>query len=135
MSLLLDTGALVTLLDRSQRNHREFAAFFKRWHGRVVSTEGVLIESSRLLGRVHGGRVACLDFFLAGGATLVPQTPAALRRCRELIERYGDLPMDYTDASLVVLAEDLNTDAVFTTDRKGFSVYRIGKKRPFRILP
>jgi hypothetical protein len=64
MSLLLDTGALVTLLDRSQPNHRAFAAFFKGWRGAVVSTEAVLTESSHLLGRVVGGRAACLDFFL-----------------------------------------------------------------------
>ena len=135
MSLLLDTGALVTLLDRSQRNHREFAAFFSSWRGPVVSTEAVLAESCHLLGRVDGGRTACLDFFLSGGGRLVPQSPAALARCRELVVRYGDVPMDYTDATLVVLAEDLQADHVFTTDRTDFSIYRIGRKRPFKIVP
>ena len=135
MSLLLDTGALVTLLDRSQPNHRRFADFFDTWRSAVVSTEAVLTESSHLLGRVGGGRSACLDFFLAGGATLVPQTRATLGRCRDLVERYRDVPMDYADATLVVLAEDLDTSLVFTTDRKDFSIYRIGLKRRFKIVP
>ncbi len=135
MSLLLDAGALITLLDRSQRNHDAFAAFFDGWHGAVVSTEAVLTEASHLLGGAQGGRTACLDFFLAGGATLVPQSRAALGRCRELVERYRNVPMDYADATLVVLAEDLDTDLVFTTDEKDFSIYRIGKRRRFRVAP
>ncbi len=48
---------------------------------------------------------------------------------------YRDLPMDYADASLVALAEALDTDLVLTTDRRDFSVYRIGRHRPFRIVP
>jgi predicted nucleic acid-binding protein len=31
--------------------------------------------------------------------------------------KYADLPMDYADATLVVMAEELGTDLVFTTDR------------------
>ena len=133
--LLLDTGALVSLLDRSQSRHAEFAAFFKRWRGPVVSTEAVLTESSHLLARMRGGPQACVTFFLEGGAVLVPSTTASLRRCRDLIHAYGDQPMDFADATLVVLAEELETQLVFTTDRRDFGVYRIDGKRRFSIKP
>jgi len=43
--------------------------------------------------------------------------------------------MDFADATLVVLAEDLGTSVVFTTDRKDFSVYRLKGRTPFRIVP
>ena len=133
--LLLDTGALVSLLDRSQSFHAEFARFFERWRGPVVSTEAVLTEATHLLGRVPGGPQACCDFFLDGGAVLVPSSPASLRRCRELIDVYRDLPMDFTDATLVGLAEELNTTLVLTTDRRDFGIYRIRGKKTFRIKP
>lgn len=133
--LLLDTGALVALLDRAQSRHAEFAAFFDGWTGHVVSTEAVLTEATHLLGRVPGGRRACLDFFLAGGAVLVPSTLQSLRRCRELVQAYADLPMDFADSTLVVLAEALGTSRVFTTDRKDFSVYRVHGRKGFRIVP
>ena len=133
--LLLDTGALVSLLDRSQRNHEDFVRFFETWQGQVVSSEAVLTEATHLLGRVHGGRKACLDFFLAGGAVLVPSTPSSIRRCRGLMERYDNLPMDFADATLVVLAEELGTNKVFTTDRHDFEIYRIKGRRPFEIKP
>jgi hypothetical protein len=43
--------------------------------------------------------------------------------------------MDYADATLVVLAEELATNLVFTTDRRDFGVYRIKGRRSFEILP
>jgi hypothetical protein len=133
--LLLDTGALVSLLDRSQRHHGRCVDFFEEWDGPVVSSEAVLTETLHLLARAGNSARICLDFIIAGGATLVPSTVASLRRARQLIDRYADLPMDYADATLVVLAEDLGTDLVFTTDRKDFGVYRIAGRRQFRIRP
>jgi predicted nucleic acid-binding protein len=131
--LLLDTGALVSLLDRSQNRYREFSDFFRAWSGQVLTSEAVLTEATHLLTRVPGGALACLDFVLSGGALLVPTSTAALRRGRQLMQQYADCPMDFADATLVVLAEDLGTDLVLTTDRRDFSVYRIGGRKRFRI--
>ena len=133
--LLLDTGALVCLLDRSQKRHEAFARFFGEWDRPVVSTEAVLTEATNLLGGLKGGRQACIDFFLSGGALLVPATKGSLRRSRDLVNQYADLPMDYADATLVVLAEELGTNVVFTTDRRDFAVYRIKGRRHFDVVP
>lgn len=134
-SLLLDTGALVSLLDRSQTRHPEFVRFFEAWEGTVVSTEAVLTEASHLLGRVPGGATACLEFFLRGGAALIPTSASALERCRDLISKYSDLPMDYADATLVALGEELRSNLVLTTDRRDFGVYRTGDGGAFEVLP
>lgn len=132
--LLLDTSALVSLLDRSQRHHRRCVQAFKAWRFAVVSTEAVLTEATHLLGRVAGGQDACLAFFVSGGATLVPASPKSLARARALMKKYRDQPMDYTDASLVCLAEELGTPHVFTLDRD-FGVYRIRGRRAFQTVP
>ncbi len=133
--LLLDTGALVSLLDRSQAHQQKCVRFFEAWERSILSTEAVLTEATHLLGRVRQGRKACVEFFLDGGAILVPATASSLRRARDLLGDYADLPMDYADATLVVLAEEIDTDLVFTTDRRDFGVYRIRGRRRFRILP
>lgn len=133
--LLLDTGPLVSLLDRSQRRHEDCVAFFESWPGAVVTTEAVLTEATHLLGRVRGGREACIDFVIEGGAQIVPPSLRSLRRTRELVTKYADVPMDYADATLVALAEDLGTNLAFTLDRRGFETFRFGKRRPFRIVP
>jgi predicted nucleic acid-binding protein len=133
--LLLDTGALVSLLDRSQTHHRECRRAFTDWTGPVVSTEAVLTEATHLLAGVPGGRAACVDFFLSGGALLIPSNSMSLRRVRKLLDKYADLPMDFADATLVALGEELDCTSVFTTDRTDFSVYRLKGRKPFRILP
>jgi predicted nucleic acid-binding protein len=92
-------------------------------------------KSSEIVRLLPGGRRACVDFFLSGGALLVPATTASLRRTRELSSQYADLPMDYADATLVVLAEELDTNQVFTTDRRDFAVYRIKGRRRFEVIP
>ena len=133
--LLLDTGALVSLLDRSQPLHESCAACLRAWAGPVVSTEAVLTEATHLLGRVHRGRETCLDFVLRGGAVIVPSTRESLARCRVLIDTYADLPMDFADATLVTLAEELDTHLILTTDHRDFEVYRIGGRTRFEVLP
>jgi hypothetical protein len=60
--LLLDTGALVSLLDRSQTHHLKCRRAFADWTGPDVSTEAVLIEATHLLAGVQRGRAACVDF-------------------------------------------------------------------------
>ena len=132
--LLLDTGGLVGLLDRSQSVHGKCVDFYRTWEGPVVTTEAVLTESTHLLSGTAGGIAACIDFVLRGGVILVPSSEPSLQRCRALLDKYSDLPMDFADATLVVLAEELNTDLVFTLDRD-FSVYRIRGRKHFRILP
>jgi predicted nucleic acid-binding protein len=133
--LLLDTGALVSLLDRGQRHHRACVSFFESWEGAVVSTEAVLTDATHLLSRVPRGALTCMDFFVRGGAVLVPSSPQSLERCRTLMEKYADLPMDYADASLVALAEELQTTLVMTTDRRDFGVYRLGSGEAFEVVP
>jgi predicted nucleic acid-binding protein len=51
------------------------------------------------------------------------------------MEKSRDLPMDYADATLVALAEESETDQVFTLDRRGFSTYRLRGRRAFRLVP
>lgn len=133
--LLLDTGALVSIIDRSQAHHVECRRVFDEWSGIIVSTEAVLTEAAYLLAGVRGGAASCVDFFVRGGAVLVPSTRSSLQRVRALLEKYADLPMDFADGTLVALAEELDTTSVFTTDRTDFSVYRVRGRRPFHVLP
>jgi len=58
-----------------------------------------------------------------------------LGRMRALMEQYADLPMDFADASLLVLAERLRVSRVFTLDRRGFTVFRPRHAGCFEIFP
>ena len=133
--LLLDTGAFVALADRSERRHADCVAILEDWRGAIVTTDAVVTETLHLVGPRWRDQKLCLEFLLRGAFLLAPGSQASLRRVAVLMERYRDVPMDYADATLVALAEELDSDTVFTLDHRGFSAYRLGRRRPFRLLP
>ena len=49
--------------------------------------------------------------------------------------KYSDLPMDFADSTLVVLAEELGTRLVLTTDRRDFRIYRSANGSSFEVVP
>lgn len=134
-NLIIDTGPLVALLDRSARNHARCVAALREWRGQLVTTEAVLTEALYLLNDTWQGQQNCLEMFTREVIMLMPATPATLKRVAALMKKYRDVPMDYADATLVALSEDIDTDLVFTLDLRGFRAFRKNTRTPFRILP
>lgn len=133
--LLLDTGAFVALVDRSENLHSECVAVLEAWTGPIVTREAVVTETLYLVGPQWRPQKVCLEFILRGASHLVPSSPKSLQRVGVLMESYRIVPMDFADATLVVSGEELGTHRVFTLDRRGFSVYRLHQRKPFQILP
>lgn len=132
---LLDTSALVALLSQDDEGHEAVVEYLQAFRGRLMTTEAVLTEGLHLLRPFHGGADACLTFFLRGAAVLVPSTIDSLRRCRDIMVRYSDLPADYADATLIALSEEVGSRTVVTLDRRDFSVYRDRAGKSFEIRP
>ena len=133
--LLLDTGAFVALVDRSEKRHAECVAALENWTGAIVTTEAVVTETLYLVGPRWSAQKVCVEFLLRGAFLLAPLSLASLKRVFALMERYRDVPMDFADATLVALGEELETERVFTLDRRGFSTYRLNRRRAFQIVP
>lgn len=133
-NLLVDTGAVVAYLDQSEKLHPSCLAFLQGFQGRLLSTEAVLTESLYLLGDSFENQKKCFQFFIKG-VQLIPTNSESLSRVLVLMEKYQDTPMDFADATLVALAEEIQTGEIFTLDRRGFETYRWGRNRPFKIHP
>lgn len=133
--VLLDTGGWYAILDRRDRAHGHCVEALEGVTGRLLSTEAVLTETLWLLERVREGPRRCAEFVRRGAVILVPTSAESLARAVALMEKYRDVPMDFADATLVTLGEELGLDTILTLDRRGFGVYRLLGRRPFRILP
>jgi hypothetical protein len=133
--LLLDTGAFVALIDRDEKFHSACVAALERWTGPVVTTEAVLTETLYLVGPDWRAQKVCMEFILRGVFQLVPASGKSLQRVAALMARYRNVPMDFADATLVALAEELETDKIFTLDRRGFATYRLNRNKAFQIIP
>ena len=134
-NLLLDTGAFVALVDRSERRHADCVRVLEGWDGGIVTTEAVLTETLHLAGPRWQAQKRCLEFVLRGAFVLVPASHTSVLRVAALMEKYRDVPMDYADATLVALGEEIGGDVVFTLDRRGFATYRLNQRKAFQILP
>jgi len=135
MKVLIDTGPWVALIDRSESKHGECVKWLKNFEGEIFTSEAVLTEVLYLLNFSVSAQEAALDFILSGAVTLLSLGLESIIRVKELMKKYHDLPMDFADATLVCLAEELSIDHMVTLDKKHFSIFRLAGKRPFAILP
>ncbi len=133
---LLDTGPLVALLDRSEPDHDQVQNRMARLAGsRLVTTGAVITEVFYFLSDVQDGPASLVSFLDASGTEVSDAFSAeALTAAVRLMGKYADVPMDFPDATLVCIAESLGTDRILTLDRRGFSSFRIGKNRRFKLL-
>ena len=132
--ILLDSGPLVALLDQGDPHHR---ACVELWHDiaeRCITTDAVVTEATHLVGRA-GASSLPLELLLAARIPVVSLDQGSHEHAVRLMRRYGVLPMDYADATLVIVADVIRASTVFTLDRRGFTTYRRGSGDAFKILP
>ena len=132
--ILLDTGPLVAVLDSADQGHRDCVELWYELADRCLTTEAVVTEATHLVGRA-GPASLPLELLLAARIPVVALEHAGHEHAVRLMRRYAELPMDYADASLIVVADALQLETVFTLDRKGFETYRRGNKSTFLVLP
>ena len=131
--VLLDTGCIVALLDRSERHHARCAEAVAELAAPLVTCEAVIAEACWLLRDMHGAADAVLDN-VEGAVFEIPfrLTPSC-RPIRALLKKYARVPMDLADACLVHLADELGTGRILTLD-SDFKVYRWRKTKPFDLV-
>jgi uncharacterized protein len=131
--VLLDTGAIVALLDRSERNHQACVATMTGLQASLVTCEPVIAEACYLLRRLPGA----VDAILTNVQQRIFELPLNLasqaNEVRALLKKYARVPMDLADACLVHLAGELGTGDILTLDND-FHVYRWNRTRPFHFL-
>ena len=133
--VIVDTGPLVAILDRSDRHHAACVETLRQIRTPLISVWPVITEASHLLAFSHAAQDALLELIADGTIAIESLTLDDVARVRELAASYADLPMDLADAALVCVAERLKLRTIFTTDRRDFSVYRGKRNARFRLLP
>lgn len=132
---LIDTGALLALLDRDDRWHPRCVEALSRLRLPLATSAAVLAEFFHLLGDHPREVTAAWGFLRSGAVTVLPIDDRDLPDLAALMSKYHDRPMDFADATLVRLARRENLNTVFTVDHADFETYRIAGRRRFRIYP
>ncbi len=132
---LVDTGAILALLNPLDRWHRPCCDAFEALLLPLATTAAVLAELFHLLSGSPRNLEACWRLLRSGAITVLPISDADLPEIERLMLKYSDRPMDFADASLVLLAQREALVTVFTIDHDDFETYRIRGRQKFRISP
>ena len=131
--VLIDTGCIVALLDRSERHHQRCVEVVTELSAPLATCEAVIAESCYLLRRMKGAPKAVLTNVTTGVFRVPFRLEASADAVARLMRRYADVPMDLAAACLVQMADELDTGHVLTLD-SDFDVYRWRRQRKFRNL-
>jgi predicted nucleic acid-binding protein len=111
------------------------AACLAGFAGRLHTTSAVVTEAMHMVSGHADGSDTLVEFLLATATDIAgAMRPAGLRSAVSAMRKYRDTPMDFADATLVLLAEELGVREILTLDRRGFSTYRTSRGGAFHLV-
>ena len=132
---LIDTGALLALLDRDDSWHGPCVEAFAKTRLPLGTSPAVLAELFHLLGSSVRELRAAWNLIRSGAIEMLPLADEDLPALEVLMLKYHDRPMDFADATLVHAAQQLGLSTILTVDHDDFETYRVGARKRFVIAP
>jgi uncharacterized protein len=134
-AVLVDTGPLVALLDRSDPYHLTCQETLSSLEDSLVTVWPVVTEAMYMLRSYWQAQDALWEMIDTAAVEILVLGKDDVARMRELMRKYRDLPMDLADAALVRVAERERLRRIFTLDRRDFQIYRPSRIGRFAVLP
>jgi predicted nucleic acid-binding protein len=129
LKTILDTGPIVAFFDEGDKHSVAVRNYLKNFQGKLFTTLAVITEASYLLDENKNRQLDFIEWIKDGAVSVVDISGDDFVLIHKYMKKYSDTPMDFANASLVILANKLNTKSILTLD-SDFSVYRTmdGKK-------
>ena len=134
-AVLVDTGPLVALLDRSDPYHLTCQETLSSLDDSLATVWPVVTEAMYMLRAYWQAQDALWEMIDTGAVEVLVLGKDDIARMRDLMRKYRDLPMDLADAALVRVAERERLRRIFTLDRRDFQIYRPSRIGRFAVLP
>ena len=133
-TVIVDANVLVASADRSSEHHQSCLGVLTHARDLVIPALCVA-EATYLIQRDLG--VAAEAAFLGGleGIEVVAPDSDDWARIAGIVREYHELRVGGTDASIVALAERLDTDVIATLDHRHFRAIKPRHCEFFRLLP
>jgi predicted nucleic acid-binding protein len=135
--IILDTSGAFAFRDESADEHAAVRRVLEADPGPFVMSPFVLAEVDYLIAARLGQRVEreVLEDVANGAYELADFGPDDILAAMELIDRYADLRIGLTDASVAVLAARHRTTRLLTLDERDFRPMRPLYGPAFTLLP
>ena len=134
--IITDTGYWLALGDKRDKHHQRAVLFAQTCKERMITTYAVMTEVCHLLLERQGvkAQLQFMEMYRLGAFDVFEIKEIHKERLVELMRQYADLPMDFADASMVLLAEHLGHGRILSTDQRDFHTYRWKHTKPFENL-
>jgi len=133
--VLVDAGPIVAIFSPADHYHALCVSALSGLPSRLLSCWPVIAEATWLLRPSQGAIRLLLNSIATGFIDVLPLANAEAVPIGKILDKYGTLRPQLADAALVYLASRESIDTVFTLDRRGFSLYRSARNRPFNVVP
>lgn len=129
----VDTGFLVALFARNDNHHDDAKIFIKENQSlEMHSIWPVIVETCFFLN--NQGKQALLEWLERGALVMHEITPRDTPLIRAVIRQYQNIDPDFTDASLIALADQGKIRKILTVDKRDFSIYTFSDGTTFERL-
>src|SRR5690242_3121562 len=122
-SVLLDAGPIVAYLRQEETHHAWAVAQFDQY-GQFCTCEPVLAEACARLAYYREDPARVMELVRDADLTVEFAAKPNADRIVRLMRKYQDQPMDFADACLVIMAEQIRDCLVLTLDHGDFRTYR-----------
>lgn len=137
MPAIVDTSALVALVQARDPWHAAVASAIAAERGSLTVPVPVIVEAAQIIGRRLGATAesAWLRALVAGPWAIESSTVPDLERAAHLIDQYQEADIGLVDATVVAMAERLGSVRLYTLDRRDFGIIRPRHVPAFELLP
>jgi predicted nucleic acid-binding protein len=133
--LIIDTGPIVALLNRTDTWHSWTVSQLQKASPPLITCEAVLSEAFFILSSVRGGPERLIDALRSNAILCRFDLPGQVVPVCALLSKYADVPMSLADACLIRMSE-LNPGLSILTLDSDFRVYRRNGRRTVpAVLP
>jgi len=134
--IIADTGFWIALADKKDKHHYQANEFVKTSSEKLITTYPVITEVCHISLQRQGikAQINFVKMYQLGAFDVFEIPKVDKQRVLFLMQQYADLPMDFADASLVLLAEYLGHGRILSTDKRDFHTYRWKNTQPFSNL-
>jgi uncharacterized protein len=131
--MLCDTGALIALIDNTDKHHLAVKEFENE---NLLVPTTVMCEVDYFLTKYLGEEIAKTFFErVTENNELLAFDEIDLIRVNQIRRHYNDLPLGFVDASLIALAERYRIRQILTIDRRHFLAVQPLHLGYFELLP
>ena len=137
MRVITDTGALYALMDEDDGWHSEAKKILEEEKLGLILPSTILPEVCYLANKYLSleAELGFLRSVVEGEIKVEEVNIKDYRSALNYMEKYKDINIGFVDATLIAVAERLEINTLFTTDRRHFSQIKTKKGKSFNLLP